>query len=231
MCFHLFPLSLRISQPISAIYGSLCNPISLRSATSASARLLSRRTSTRNHARGTVQIAAKSAHIIMLIMDSFSAKTGLPSDFVPKNLWWLYLESQTLLQVALAKRLNPQSGFRGGIASNMPNGVGSPSPVYLQSMAKLQRAVPLLGRKPRMLLALAQCIGNLATTIATIELPPGTEAEDWGRWMSVAKHGKTIQKAVVSGWIFNFVGSNRIPYSATTIYTYMWIEHPFYICT
>ena len=111
---------------------------------------------------------------------------------------WLYLESQTLLQVALAKiakRLNPQSGFRGGIASNMmnwsnmPNGVGSPSPVYLQSMAKLQRAVPLLGQKPRMLLALAQCIGNLATTIATIELPPGTlRTEDGGcQWQNMAK--------------------------------------------
>ena len=41
--------------------------------------------------------------------------------------------------------------------------------------------------------------------------------------MSVAKHGKTIQKAVVSGCFFNFVGSNRIPYSATTIYIYVYI--------
>jgi hypothetical protein len=56
-------------------------------------------------------------------------------------------------------------------------------------MAKLQRAVPLLGQKPRMLLALAQCIGNLATTISTIELPPGTlRTEDGGcQWQNMAK--------------------------------------------
>ena len=212
MCFHAFRLSLRISQPNLAIHATVesqkqplqprfpaVSNLSLRQ--TAQSKNLNR---LKSHPKQTYPRYHANRCKKCSIMDSCSAKTGLPFDFVPKNLYYLMvclaprlkthktgsvslsIESQTLPQVvALAERLNPlplqylvlemefqqhelkQHAKQGGIA-----------PVYLQSMAKLQRAVQLLGRTPLMLLVLAQCIGNLATTIATIELPPGTEAED-----------------------------------------------------